>query len=184
MPSTWRDTAFTLKVQGSHNHTVTYWRFKKWLNTYTIKVPLAVKCYVLPLNNSTTNLKMISRPFETDVGTMLVPMQESMRPANASNQVAGPEIPAAVIHQFGKHLSTGLYARPWWSHGKEMATAQFRTLSIVLQRKETNVSVWRPGSKKRAKCLRGQRAGPEVQTLGGINERYQCQLRGKMALKG
>lgn len=48
-----------------------------------------------------------------DVETMLVPMQESMRPTNASKQEAGPEILAAVICQFGKHLSAGQGAKPW-----------------------------------------------------------------------
>lgn len=48
-----------------------------------------------------------------DVETMLVPMQESMRPTNASKQEVGPEILAAVIHQFGKHLSAGQCAKPW-----------------------------------------------------------------------
>lgn len=47
-----------------------------------------------------------------DVETMLVPMQESMRPTNASNKWVGPEIPAAVIHQLGKYLSIGQYAKP------------------------------------------------------------------------
>ena len=56
---------------------------------------------------------------------MLVPMQESMRPTNASKQEAGPEILAAVICQFGKHLSAGQGAKPWWGRGNtEMAAAQ------------------------------------------------------------
>ena len=42
-----------------------------------------------------------------------------------ANKGVGPEIPAAVIHQFGKHLSTGQCAKPSWGRGNtEMAAAQ------------------------------------------------------------
>lgn len=59
---------------------------------------------------------MISRPLETDVETMLLPMQESMRPAHA-NMWARPDIPSATSHQLGKPLSTDRRARAWWDHG-------------------------------------------------------------------
>lgn len=42
-----------------------------------------------------------------------------------ANKWVGPEIPATVIHQFGKYLSTGQCAKPWWDCGNtEMSVAQ------------------------------------------------------------
>lgn len=63
---------------------------------------------------------MIPRPLETDVETMLLPIQESMRPIHAS-MWARPDIPSAASHQLGRPLSTDRRARAWWDHGNREA---------------------------------------------------------------
>lgn len=109
------------------------------------------------LNNFIMNLEMISRPLETDVETMLLPMQESMRPAHA-NMWARPDIPSATSHQLGKPLSTDRRARAWWDHGnREAVMAQLCLFADPVSEWRANTSGQHSEQRTRTEPWRPQR---------------------------